>query len=78
MTQNLASVIPRAVLVLMAWGATYWFLTVLSTHVPPAVVYFTAVAWALGGVVCFGYIRALHRAAGMAQECSVNTDDNPT
>jgi hypothetical protein len=57
----MAYVLPRAILVLLLWGATYWLLTELSTEVPAAVVYMTGIAWALAGVVCFGYIRKLRR-----------------
>jgi hypothetical protein len=76
LVQTLVYMLPRAVLVLMAWGATYWFLTLISMHVPPSVVYFTAVAWALAGVVCFGYIRTLHHEALAAQEHAENTGDD--
>jgi hypothetical protein len=55
---------PRAVLILLCWIATYWLLTVLSTEVPPAVVYFTAVAWLLAGIVVFGYLYRLRRELG--------------
>jgi hypothetical protein len=64
MAQNLTYVLPRAVLVLLAWGATYWILTALSPDLPPAVVYVTGLAWVLAGVVCFGYLYRLRREAG--------------
>ena len=49
MAQNLTHVVSRAVLVLLGWGATYWILTALSPHLPPAVIYFTGIAWVLAG-----------------------------
>jgi hypothetical protein len=70
----MAYVLPRAALVLSGWFATYWFLTVISTALPPSVIYFTAVAWAMGGVVCFGYIRKLRREADLAQSRVVNSE----
>lgn len=63
----MAYFLPRAVLVLIAWGVTYWILTALSPHLPAAVVYFTGIAWMLAGLVCFGYIRKL-READLAAE----------
>jgi hypothetical protein len=64
MAQNLTYVLPRAFIVLVGWGATYFILTALSTHLPPAVVYMTGIAWVLAGIVCFGYIYRLRRDAG--------------
>jgi hypothetical protein len=61
----MAYVLPRAVLVLLGWGTTYWLLTLLSTQVPPSVVYITAIAWLLAGVVCFGYLYRLRREMGL-------------
>ena len=49
------------------WGATYWLLTLLSTQLPPAVVYMTGIGWALAGVVSFGYIRKLRREMDAAE-----------
>jgi len=64
MSQNLGYALPRAVIVLVGWGATYWILTALSTHLAPAVIYITGVAWVLAGVVCFGYLYKLRREFG--------------
>jgi hypothetical protein len=61
----MAYVLPRAVLVLLGWGATYFLLTLVSTEVPPAVVYMTGIAWVLAGVVCFGYLYKLRREMGL-------------
>jgi hypothetical protein len=63
--QHLAYVLPRAVLVLLGWGVTYWILTALSTHLPPAVVYITGISWMLAGAVGFGYLYRLRREAGL-------------
>jgi hypothetical protein len=64
MPHNLAYVLPRAFIVLLGWGATYFILTALSTHLPPAVVYMTGIAWVLAGIVCFGYIYKLRHDLG--------------
>ena len=60
-------ILPRAVIVLVGWGATYFILTALSTHLAPAVVYITGVAWVLAGIVCFGYLYKLRREMGVPQ-----------
>jgi hypothetical protein len=64
----MAYVLPRAVLVLLCWGATYWLLTLLSTHVPPTVVYMTGIGWVLAGVVCFGYLYRLRREMELMEQ----------
>ncbi|HEX4410451.1 MAG TPA: hypothetical protein VH206_16880 [Xanthobacteraceae bacterium] len=61
----MAYVWPRAVLVLLCWAATYWLLTQISTYVPPAVVYFIAIAWLLAGVVVFSYLYHVRRRLGL-------------
>jgi hypothetical protein len=78
MPQNLRYFLPRAGIALVGWGAAYWLLTKLSTHVSPAIVYITAIAWALGGVACFGYIRKLLREAALLPDRTANTERNPT
>ena len=60
MPQNFHYAAPRAAAIVLAWGVAYWLLTRLSTHVAPAVVYTTAIAWALGGAAGFIYIRKLY------------------
>jgi hypothetical protein len=68
MARNLNYALPRAVLVLLCWGATYWILTVLSPSLPPSVVYITGISWVLAGVVCFGYLYKLRREVGTPQQ----------
>lgn len=68
MGANLGYVLPRAVLVLLGWGATYWILTALSPSLPPSVVYITGISWVLAGIVCFGYLYALRRETSLTQE----------
>ena len=60
----MAYVLPRAFIVLIGWGTTYFILTALSTHLAPAVIYITGVAWVLAGIVCFGYLYKLRREMG--------------
>jgi hypothetical protein len=74
----MAYILPRAIIVLIGWGASYWLLTLLSTQVSPMVVYFTAIAWALAGVVCFGYLYKLRREAGIGQIRSIDSGRRPT
>ena len=70
----MAYVLPRAVLVLLGWGATYWLLTLLSTEVSPAVVYMTGIAWVLAGIVCFGYLYRLRREMGLLPDRAAHTN----
>jgi len=74
MAQNLVYALPRAVLVLLGWGATYWILTALSTHLPPTMVYITGVAWVLAGIGCFGYLYKLRRDVGLLPSRPAHTD----
>ena len=60
----MAYLLPRAVIVLLGWGATYWLLTTLSPHLPPSIIYITGVTWVLAGIVCFGYLYKLRHEAG--------------
>ena len=73
----MAYILPRALIVLIGWGASYWLLTLLSTHVSPAVVYFTAIGWALAGVVCFGYLYKLRQEAGIGHIPSLDKQRHP-
>ncbi len=70
-------ILPRAFIVLIGWGATYFILTAISTHVPPAVVYFTGVAWVLAGIVCFGYLYKLRREMGYAHRRPIGAPAQP-
>jgi len=65
MTHGWAYVLPRAVIVLIGWGATYFILTALSTHLPASVIYLTGILWMLAGVLCFGYLYKLRREIGL-------------
>jgi hypothetical protein len=73
MAQNLAYVVPRAVIVLLGWGAMYFVLTTVSPRLAPAIVYFTGISWVFAGIVCFGYLYRLRREAGLTQERPVAT-----
>ena len=59
MTHGWAYVLPRAVIVLVGWGATYFILTAISTQLPTAVIYITGIVWMSAGVLCFGYLYRL-------------------
>ena len=63
--QNLAYIVPRAVLVLLGLATTYWLLTALSPHLPPKVIYITSLAWLFAGLGGFGYLYRLRREAGL-------------
>ena len=65
MAQNLTYMLPRIVIVLLGWGATYWVLTALSTHLAPVIVYITGIAWVLAGIVLFGYLYKVRRELGL-------------
>jgi hypothetical protein len=78
MPQNLAYFLPRAVIVLLGWGATYWILTALSPHLAPAIIYFTGISWVLAGIVCFGYLYRLRRDAGLLPHGAGRPKHHPT
>jgi hypothetical protein len=65
MAENFNYALPRAVVVLIGWGATYWILTALSTHLPATLVYVTGLAWLAAGGVIFGYLYRLRRELGI-------------
>ena len=69
----MAYLLPRAVIVLLGWGATYWLLTALSPQLPPAVVYITGIAWVLAGIVCCGYLYKLRHEADFQQNRPLGT-----
>jgi hypothetical protein len=74
----MAYVLPRAVIVLLLWGATYWILTALSPQLAPAIVYLTGISWVLAGVVCFGYLYRLRQEMGLLPDRTAATKRHPT
>ena len=77
MAQNLTYVLPRAVIVLLLWGATYWIFTAVSPQLAPAIVYVTGISWVLAGVVCFGYLYRLRRDMGLLPDRAAATKRQP-
>lgn len=73
MAQNLRYVLPRAIIVLVGWSATYWILTALSTQLPSTAVYVTGIAWVVAGVAGFGYLYRLRREIGFPGERPAGT-----
>ena len=71
-------VLPRAVIVLLGWGAMYWILTALSPHLPPTVIYLTGLMWVSAGVLCFGYIYKLRRELGLLPDRAIGRERHPT
>jgi hypothetical protein len=78
MAQNLAYMLPRAILVVLGWGATYWLLTALSPHLPATIVYITGVAWVLAGIVLFAYLYRIRRELGLLPDRAKHTGREPT
>jgi hypothetical protein len=74
----MAYLLPRAVIVLLGWGATYFILTALSTQLSPAVIYITGIAWVLAGIVCFGYLYKLRREMGFPHHRPIAAPLPPT
>jgi hypothetical protein len=56
----MAYLLPRAIIVLIAWGATSLVLRIF-TNVDPLVFYIAGGVWAFVGVVSFGYLHSLRR-----------------
>ena len=52
--------LPRAVIVLIAWGATCLIMNSF-TSVDPLVFYVAGGVWAFVGLICFGYLHKLRR-----------------
>jgi hypothetical protein len=63
-------VLPRAVIVLIAWGTTC--LVMHSwTNVDPLLFYIAGGVWALAGLVCFGYLHRLRQETPQPSPLSV-------
>jgi len=58
----MAYILPRAVIVLIAWGTTC-LITNIFTNVDPLVFYMAGGVWSLVGLVCFGYMHKLRSEA---------------
>jgi hypothetical protein len=52
--------LPRTVIVLIAWGATCLIMN-FWTSVDPLVFYVAGGVWAFVGLICFGYIHKLRQ-----------------
>jgi fatty acid desaturase len=52
--------LPRTVIVLIAWGATCLIMN-FWTSVDPLVFYVAGGVWAFVGLICFGYLHKLRR-----------------
>lgn len=52
--------LPRAVIVLIAWGAACLIMNSF-TSVDPLVFYVAGGVWAFVGLICFGYLHKLRR-----------------
>ncbi|MGC1777123.1 MAG: hypothetical protein WBB34_04200 [Xanthobacteraceae bacterium] len=76
MAQNLGYVLPRAVIVLIGWGATYWILTALSTDLPPTAVYIAGLAWVAAGIAGFGYLYRLRRELGLPARAQASAEQD--
>jgi hypothetical protein len=54
----MAYLLPRAVIVLIAWGTTCLIMNTFTT-VDPLIFYIACGVWSLVGLVCFGYLHKL-------------------
>jgi hypothetical protein len=54
----MAYILPRAVIVLIAWGTTCLIMNTFTT-IAPLVFYVAGGVWSLVGLVCFGYMHSL-------------------
>jgi hypothetical protein len=62
----MAYLLPRAVIVLIAWSVTCGIINVWSS-VDPVAFYIAGVSWALVGIAFFGYVYKLRREANPEQ-----------
>ena len=54
----MAYMLPRAIIVLIAWGTTCLIMNTFTT-VDPLIFYIAGGVWSLVGLVCFGYLHKL-------------------
>jgi uncharacterized protein (DUF486 family) len=57
----MAYLLPRAVLIVVAWAMTCALIGKLWPSADPTVFAIAAASWILGGVAYFGYLRKLRR-----------------
>jgi len=57
----MAYLLPRAVLVVIAWGMTCGLIGKLWPAADPTIFGVVGACWALGGIAYFGYLRKLRR-----------------
>lgn len=57
----MAYLLPRAFIVLVAWGMTCALIKHLWPAADPTVFCFAAASWILGGIAYFAYLRKLRR-----------------
>ncbi len=73
----MAYLLPRAVIVLIAWGTTCLIMNIW-TNVDPLVFYIAGGVWAFVGLICFGYLHKLRREANLHRGRSLSTGRSPT
>ena len=54
----MAYILPRAVILFIAWGTTCLFMNTFTT-IAPLVFYVAGAVWSLVGLACFGYMHSL-------------------
>jgi len=59
----MAYILPRAVIVLIAWGTACLFVNTFPT-IAPQVFYVAASVWSLVGLACFGYMHSFGHSFG--------------
>jgi hypothetical protein len=55
----MAYILPRAFIVLVAWGITCGLIKNIWVGVDPKVFLIAGVSWAFVGLLCFGYVHRL-------------------
>jgi hypothetical protein len=73
----MAYLLPRAVIVLIAWGTTCLIMNIWTT-VDPLVFCIAGGVWAFVGLICFGYLHKLRREATPHRDRSLSTGRSPT
>jgi hypothetical protein len=58
----MAYVLPRAIIVLIAWGTTCLIMNTFTT-IDPLVFYIAGGVWSLVGLMCFSYMHNLRERA---------------
>lgn len=74
----MAYLLPRAVIVLIAWVLTSWLIDNLWPDTDPMIFYVAGASWACAGFAYFAYLRKLRRDIANLDRRRYGTGRSPT